>query len=170
MKKPSLLLLPLGLIAGALAFGTGFWLQTRFHPVGSTGAGVELDWLRREFKLTDTQFARVAELHNAYKPHCAELCQRISDRNQRLRDAVARTNVLTDEIKGLVAETGRTRDECRQAMLGHLYAVAGQMPPDSGQRYLQLMLSATCVLQETRSIDSIQPVQPEAHGSHSHHE
>jgi hypothetical protein len=33
------------------------------------------------------------------------------------------------------------------AMLGHLFAVAREMPPEKGARYLQIMLDATCVLQ-----------------------
>lgn len=168
MKRPFPLLLA-GLIAGGVAFGAMFWLQTRGHHSLSAAPGSELEWLRQEFRLNDAQFARVSALHQAYRPTCADLCRRIAERNERLRAAVARTNVVTEEIRTLVTETGRARDDCRQAMLTHLYAVAAEMPPEAGQRYLQIMLGATCVLQETRSIDAVQPGAGAA-ASHGHHD
>ena len=166
MKHPWLLL-PIGLLAGALAFGAAFWLRTQPQRQAATAPGVELEWLRREFNLSNEVFLRVSELHRNYQPTCAELCRRISDQNRRLRETVARTNAMTDEIRELVSATGRARDDCRQAMLTHLYAVAQEMPPEAGSRYIQIMLAATCVLQEARPIDTI---QPETGGAHRHHE
>ncbi|MDO8348887.1 MAG: hypothetical protein Q7T30_01530 [Planctomycetota bacterium] len=151
MKRPTLLLL-LGIVAGLVAFGIASRLQTSQHRRILDQPAAELAWLRHEYQLSDDQFARVSALHTAYQPTCAELCRRIADANQNLRDAVARTNALTDEIRERVRDTGRTRDDCRQAMLAHLYAVAREMPPDAGRRYLDTMLAATCVLQEARPI------------------
>lgn len=166
MKRPWLLL-PLGLLAGALAFGAAFWLRTQPQRQAAATPGAELEWLRREFRLSDDVFRRVSELHRNYQPTCAELCRRIADQNRRLREAVARTNAMTDEIRELVTATGRARDDCRQAMLTHLYAVAREMPAEAGNRYIQSMLAATCVLQEARPIDAaLQPGAGEAHGHH----
>lgn len=166
MKRPWLLL-PLGLLAGAIAFGAAFWLRTQPQRQAAAAPGAELEWLRREFQLSEDVFRRVSELHRNYQPTCAELCRRIADQNRRLRDTVGRTNAMTDEIRELVSATGRARDDCRQAMLTHLYAVAREMPPEAGNRYLQIMMQATCVLQEARPIDAI---QPGAGGAHHHHE
>lgn len=166
MKRPWMLL-ALSLLAGALAFGGAFWLTGRAHRFavqpGDTG---ETTWLRREFRLNEAEFARVAKLHNDYKPTCADLCRRINEQNERLRRAALATNVVTPELRELVIETGRVRDECRAAMLAHLYAVAREMPSAEGQRYLEAMLSSTCILQTSRALDS-------AHASaqdHGHHE
>lgn len=166
MNRPWILL-PLSLLAGLLAFGGAYWVTGRAHRAtaveGDTG---ETTWLRREFRLNETEYARVAKLHNEYKPTCADLCRRISEQNEKLRRVALATNAVTPELRELLAETGRVRDECRAAMLAHLYAVAREMPAAEGQRYLEAMLSSTCVLQPSRSLES-------AHASahdHGHHE
>lgn len=166
-------ILTLGLLAGALAFAATFWLKTRHHARPTPAADLELEWLRREFHLPPATFERIVSLHRDYQPTCAELCRRIEDRNARLRDAVARTNILTDEIRALVQETGRVRDECRQAMLAHLYAVSREMPEPAAQRYLQLMLGATCILQDAHPIDTVRPstsTPTSTAGGHGHHD
>ncbi len=169
MNRP-LLLLPLGLLAALLAFGATSWIHTRTTRSEDSSARPELAWLRQEFRLSGQQFDRVIALHEAYQPTCATLCRRIAEQNERLRAAVAGTNTLTDDIRTLVAETGRVRDECRQAMLAHLYAVAREMPPDEGPRYLQRMLTATCVVQEGRTIESAQRQDSGRSSAHAHHD
>lgn len=153
MKRRVFFLL-LGLPAGALAFALAFWIQTRPHRLLLEESAAELAWLRHEFHLTDLEFERVSTLHLAYRPTCELLCQRIADSNRRLREAVAATNTMTEEVLRRIQETGKARDDCRQAMLTHLFAVAREMPPEQGRRYLDVMLAATCVLQETRPLHS----------------
>lgn len=166
MKLRPLSVLAFGLVAGAVAFGSTYWWRTREHRDLLASPGSELAWLRHEFRLTDDQFSRVTKLHTAYQPTCAELCRRIAEQNRRLHDAVLATNAVTPEITALVAETGRVRDACRAAMLAHLYAVAREMAPEEGRRYLNLMLTKTCVLQAPRSIDSALS----GHDDHALHE
>ena len=153
MKRPLPALL-VGLLLGALAFGLVYWLQTRTHRSLRREPSAELAWLRHEFQLSPAEFARVVELHQNYRPTCAELCRRIEEQNRRLQDAVLATNAMTPEIRQLVTETGQARDACRQAMLTHLYAVAREMPPEQGRRYLALMIDSTCVLEAVRPLDA----------------
>ena len=159
--RPSVVL-GAGLVAGLLAFGGAYWWQTHPRPEPHTGAPSELAWLRYEFALTDAQFARIATLHSEYRPTCAELCRRIAENNRRLQEAVLATNTVTPEIRTLLAETGRVRDDCRAAMLAHLYAVSREMSPEQGRRYLDSMLRETCVAQSPRSIETV-------HSQHDHH-
>lgn len=154
VKLSPLTLFPAGLLAGAIAFGTASWWQRRDHGQGADSSRSELEWLRREFHLSEDQFRRIASLHAGYQPTCAELCRRISEQNRRLQAAALGTNQLSPEVAALVAETGQVRDQCRAAMLAHLYAVAREMPPEEGRRYLGMMLTETCVLQSPHPIQA----------------
>ncbi len=162
MKRP-FLLLPLGLLAGCLTFGMAHWWTTREPRALAREPRSELGWLRREFHLDDDRFARVVALHEAYRPTCAELCRRIADQNRRLEETALASSSMDTNLAALVSETGRVRDDCRRAMLAHLYSVAAEMPPAQGRRYLELMLSRTCVLQPTHNVG-------DAHAhAHAHH-
>src|SRR5690606_23477157 len=88
--------------------------------------------------------------HESYEPVCDELCLRVAAASERLRRAASSTNRVTEDIRRLVAESGRARDDCRLAMLDHLYRVAAELPPEAASRYLDMMLSATCVIERTR--------------------
>ena len=151
MRKPWVPLL-LGLLGGVLAFGVAYWSMTREPRAAMRGPDAELAWLRAEFPMSDAEFQRVVALHREYLPTCGELCRRIAEQNARLQAAVLGSKEVTPEIARLVVETGRVRDECRKAMLGHLYAVAREMPPESGRRYLERMLAATCVVEQGHTI------------------
>ncbi len=44
----------------------------------------ELEWVKKEFQLSDEQFAKVRELHIGYRPKCTEMCRRISEAQNKL--------------------------------------------------------------------------------------
>ncbi len=157
MRTRALTLLPVGLLAGALAFGAASWWKRREHRQLLDSPRSELAWLRHEFRLSEAQFQRIESLHSDYQPTCAEFCRRIAEQNRRLQQAALGTNRLSPEVAALVAETGRVRDECRSAMLFHLYAVSREMSPEEGRRYLSLMLTETCVIQSVRPLQSPLP-------------
>jgi hypothetical protein len=162
------MLLPVGLGLGLLGFVLSYWVVTHEPRTRLQGPSAELGWLQHEFQLTPAQFEKVAALHQAYRPRCADLCRRIHEQNRRLEEAALKTNAATAELRELVLETGRARDECRQAMLEHLYAVAREMPPEASTRYLRLMLSSTCVIEEARTVQEVHTSG--AHAADPHHE
>lgn len=102
-----------------------------------------LAWLQQEYHLNDAQFARVCELHDAYRPTCMEMCRKIDAKNAQLQKLLAATNVITPEIKQALAETAEIRAECEAAMLEHFYKVAQTMPPEQGKRYLEWVQQET---------------------------
>lgn len=165
MKRPSRVLL-LGLVAGLAAFAFASRLQTQPHRRLLRAPASELAWLRHEFDLSDDQYRRVLALHQAYQPTCADLCRRIDESNRRLRDAIARTNAVTEEVRAALLATGQARDACRQAMLAHLFAVAREMPAEAGRRYLDAMLAQTCVVQEARPVHAAPASDSDPHRHH----
>jgi len=131
--KPLAVLLLLVLAVAATAYGV-----TRY--LGSRQTEDQWTWLRREFRLSDAQFARVRALHEAYQPVCADHCARIMaahERLTRLEQSGARTSPA---YAAALAEWQALCRECNQATLQHLEKVAREMDPDAGRRYLDLML------------------------------
>src|SRR5258708_36581092 len=101
------------IIGGLLLAGTGYaciyltcTASQRFVGKNEKPA---LAWLRQEYQLSDAQFARVRELHEAYHPRCLEMCRKIDEKNGRLRELLATTNVITLEIKQTLAQAAQLR-------------------------------------------------------------
>jgi len=102
-----------------------------------------LAWLQLEYQLSDAQYARLRQLHEAYRPECMEMCRRIDTKNAQIQELLARTNLVTPEIQQALAESAQLRTECQAAMLAHFYEVARTMPPEQGKRYLAWMQQET---------------------------
>jgi hypothetical protein len=135
MKKGALIVL-LGLVVGTAAFTCFYYVGTASSREMMREPQPELAWLKKEFHLTDVEFARISKMHKAYLPQCAERCRRIAEQKQQLEHLLATTATLTPEIQNLLLERARTRAECETEMLKHFLAVSQTMPPDQGRRYL----------------------------------
>lgn len=136
MKKGVFILL-LGIVMATAAF-TGFYYSGT-APCRSLmrEPEPELAWLKREFHLSDAEYARVTELHAQYLPRCAERCRRIEDQTAQLRRLLHATPTITTEVRTLIAQRATLRAECEAEMLEHFLAVSRSMPPAEGQRYLE---------------------------------
>lgn len=97
----------------------------------------ELAWLKKEFHLSDAEFARITRLHAAYLPQCAQRCLRIAEQNRQLEQLLSQASSVTPEIQNLLAERAKTRADCEAEMLNHFLEVSRAMPPDEGRRYLE---------------------------------
>ena len=135
MKKSALILL-LGLLVCAAAFSGFYYLGTVRCRDMMRAPKPELAWLKKEFKLSDAEFARISQLHEAYLPQCRERCMRIKEQNQKLKQLLSQSETVTPEIQNLLAERAKTRAECEAEMLKHFLEVSRTMPPQQGQRYL----------------------------------
>ena len=126
-----------------VAYACVYVHATSFQRSIERNARPELTWLQHKFQLTDAQFARVMELHNAYAPKCKEMCRLVDAKNSHLQKLLAATNVVTPEIKQGIAEAAEVRAECQTAMLDHFYKVVQTMPPEQGRRYLEWVQQET---------------------------
>ena len=147
MKK-GLLILALGLALAAGAYGCVYFFCTSSARNLERSSQPELAWLKEEFKLSDSEFKRISELHAAYLPQCAELCRQVDAQNQRLKALLATNNQVTDEIQAAIAESSRLRGECQSNMLNHFYEVSRTMPPEQGRRYLDWVQERTFLTSE----------------------
>ena len=134
------LLVVLLAVAGALC---GYAIYFRYATAASQAMlaqpGGEMEWLRREFHLTDAQFARIREMHREYAPTCGLMCAKIAAANARLDTLIDASGAVTPEIAAALQTSATVQEECRLALLGHVYAVAAEMPPADGARFRRMM-------------------------------
>ena len=149
MKRVWLILLA-GLCLGVAGY-MGFYLAATARGRALTaGSHPELEWLKTEFHLDDTEFTRICGLHEAYVAGCAERCHKIDMKNEELRELLASTNRVTPEIERTILEATQLRAECQKQMLAHFYEVSQTMPPAQGKRYLAWVQERT-VLSDSHS-------------------
>lgn len=147
MRKGTTILLA-GLVLCAAGFcGVYYWGTAPVRGL-LRGPQPELAWLRREFNLSDAEFARITQLHEAYLPQCRERCRLVERQNERLGQLLAQADTVTPEIRTLLAERATIRAECEAEMLKHFLAVSRTMPPEEGRRYLAWIVQQT-LLQAT---------------------
>lgn len=128
------------LLVALVAYGLFFKTATREpHALLQTSGG-ELEWLRREFKLTDAQFTRIRTLHENYEPTCEKLCARVRAANEHLDQVVHANQTFTPAVAEALKACTAVQEDCRLAMLGHIYAVGAEMSPENGARYVRMML------------------------------
>jgi len=163
--RRSLLILLLVLLAGAAIAGTSYLLGRRICARQLAVSSDDLDWLRREFRLSDAEMQRIRKLHEGYQPKCHENCARIAAKKTELRAELDRGRGMTPEAQQKLAEVAALRAQCQANMLGHFYEVSQAMPPEPGRRYLAEMQRLTLGFHEqienTMSGDTSSP-----HGHH----
>jgi hypothetical protein len=129
------------LAVGLIAFYACNFLATRELRAMAQAPNGELQWLRREFHLSDAQFKNIEGLQSAYAPVCDEMCRRIMEANSKVGQLVSDNREVTPELGAAIREAGVVQQDCRRQMLAHIYRVSAQMDPAEGQRYLRMMKS-----------------------------
>ena len=136
------------ILIGALAIGTaifaGSYVTARHATVACCVRPTDnLDWLRTEFHLSAAELARIRDLHEGYRPKCAELCSRIAAKKSELDALLGPSTALTAEAQAKLNELAALRAQCQAQMLQHFVAVSQAMPPAEGRRYLERMKQLT---------------------------
>src|ERR1041385_9284483 len=132
--KRSVLILILGLFVGLCAYCGFYFAGTASRRALLESESPELAWLKKEFNLSEAEFARVVQLHDAFRSDCAAICQRIEAKNEELKELLAKKEHWTAEIEAKLTEAGELRVQCQKNMLRHFLEVSRSMPPDQGPR------------------------------------
>jgi hypothetical protein len=140
MRK-GLLIIALAIAVAAGGYFTYYHCATAPTQAMLSGPEGEMEWLRREYHLADTQFARIQQLHREYAPKCDLMCEKIGKANARLDQLILANKTYTPEVEAAMKEGLTVQGECRQALLMHVYAVSAEMPLADGARYLEMMKS-----------------------------
>jgi hypothetical protein len=163
--RRSLLILLAVLLAGAAIVGTSYLLGCQICARQLNGSGDDLAWLRREFRLSDTEMQRIRQLHEGYLPRCHENCARIAAKKQELQAVLDRAHGMTPEAQQKLAEVAALRAQCQANMLAHFYEVSQAMPPEQGRRYLAEMQRLTLGFHEQIE-NTMSPGTSSPHGHH----
>ncbi|MEI8234585.1 MAG: periplasmic heavy metal sensor [Verrucomicrobiota bacterium] len=137
MQRPLLFLL--ATLAAALAgYGIAYEAATRPAKAMLSAPDCGMAWLRQEYHLTPAQFAKVEQMHADYRPTCAWMCQRIAESREKVDALIAANPAVTPETEAALREWALLQNECRVAMLRHVYAVSAEMSPADGKRYVAM--------------------------------
>lgn len=143
--KRGLFILIAALLAGLAGFAVSRWHSA--DPISESPAAghdssllPELEWLRHEFDLTDEQFAKVSELHFAYRPTCESLCEKIMVSREKVKRLVTGGTRVSPELAEALREHASLHADCQTAMLAHLYETAACLSPEQAKRYLEAMV------------------------------
>ncbi|MGH7945719.1 MAG: hypothetical protein ACREH8_04890, partial [Opitutaceae bacterium] len=132
-------LIALVVVVGATSYAVYYHRVMADLVVTPGGTEAELAWLKREFALAPVQYEQVLKLHHAYRPMCAEHCNRYIAVRRRLDDLLKHQTSWTPEASAAIAEQARIQGECHASMLKYAYDVAACMAPEQGRRYLAMI-------------------------------
>lgn len=156
MKRGGIIFL-LGLLVATCAFAGFYYLGTASSRGLMHEPEPELAWLKKEFKLSDSEYARITRLHEAYLPACRQRCERIAQQDKQLQQLLSTASTVTPEIRSLLAERATTRADCEAEMLNHFLEVSRTMPAEQGRRYLAWVESQSCLhgqaMEQRHSLD-----------------
>ena len=131
-----LVVLGMAAVIGAFCYRVGS--ERELHAAAREGD--PMMWLRAEFRLDETQYARITQLHQNYGKICAEHCRLIQEAMDG-RDTLAAAKPV-DAAK-LAAGEQRVRElesVCERSIEAHVREVAACMPAKEGERYLAMVL------------------------------
>jgi LTXXQ motif family protein len=142
MKRPVLVLL-LG-----LAVGTATHLAYFQHrePIGTDTLEGQLAWMRTELGLTDTQFARIKDLHRASRPRLQAMAAQVALMQVEFAE-FERTRQTTDRVDFLeFARFVESRRDLNQRCLDTtrrlVLASAEVMTPEQRRQFVRLVPTA----------------------------
>ncbi len=141
----------IGLVVALGGYGGLYYTGTASHRSLLHSREPELLWLKKEFQLSDAEFQRVTQLHEAYRPICRENCRRIEEQQAKLQHLLASATEMTPEIKAVMLERARLQAECQSAMLQHFFKVSRTMSPQQGHRYLAWVQTQTVLAEDGMS-------------------
>jgi hypothetical protein len=135
-------ILMVAIVAGFAGFAVIRWQSAPPVVTATHGSSLlpELEWLRREFNLTEEQFAKTSELHLAYRPTCEILCNRVMASHDKIKKLVDTGAQVTPGLEAALRDHAALHVECQTAMLTHLYKTAAQLSPEQAKNYLDAML------------------------------
>lgn len=137
--KNGLLILALALAVAVGGYCTYYRCATAPTQGMLAQPGGGMEWLRREYHLSDAQFARIRQMHSEYAPQCDLMCGKIAKANARLDQITKASTTFTPEVDAAISECVAVQAECRRALLRHAYDVSAEMPAEDGARYLRMM-------------------------------
>jgi len=142
MNRPIITLF-LGLIVGIAAH---FAYYSQHAHIASDTLEGQLAWMKIELRLTDSQFLRIKELHQASHPRLREMAAQVALMHtefaefERTRRTADRVDFL--EFARFVQNRRELNRECLDSTRQLVLASAEVMTPEQRQHYIRLVATA----------------------------
>ncbi len=142
--KPGLLVLLLGAAVGVASHVVYFQLHRPPDPGTLDG---QLSWMRSELQLSDAQYARIRELHQASSPRLLALASQVAQMQAEFA-AFENTRRTTDQVDFIeFAQFVEARRSVNRACLDStrqlVLAAAGEMTPSQREHYFGIVAATT---------------------------
>ncbi len=121
------------------AYQCYFRMATANHSAAIRSHESGLFWLKKEFRLSESEMRAIEEVHQEFLPHCEKLCQLLITTRQRLVMLSQVPGATAAELVELNRELARIEQECFEMTLLNIDRISTLMPPEQGQRYQGLM-------------------------------
>lgn len=143
MKRGGLVLL-LGLVVGVTAHLAYFHFHRPFNPDSLDG---QLAWMKSELQLSDAQFARIRELHEASSPRLRSLAAQVAQMQSEFAafENTRRTSDRVDfiEFAQFVEDRRNISRECLDSTRQLVQASASEMTPAQREHYFGIVAATT---------------------------
>jgi hypothetical protein len=138
--RRGLLVLLLGLVVGVSTHVVYFQLHRPYDPDSLDG---QLAWMKSELQLSDAQFARIRELHEASGPRLRALAAQVEQMRAEFA-AFENTRRATDRVDFIefaqFVETRRNINrECLDSTRQLVMAAASEMTPSQREHYFGIV-------------------------------
>lgn len=142
--KPGLLVLLLGVAVGVATHVVYFQLHRPPDPGTLDG---QLSWMKSELRLSDAQYARIRELHQASSPRLIALASQVAQMQAEFT-AFENTRRATDrvdfiEFARFVEARRAVNRECLDSTRQLVLAAAGEMTPSQREHYFGIVAATT---------------------------
>jgi hypothetical protein len=150
--KHFLLILVLGLIAGV---GSHLAYYRYHEPAPTDTLEGQLAWMKVELKLSEGQFARIKELHQASQPRLRAMAVQVAQMQaefsefEQARRTADRVDFL--EFARFVESRRNLNRECLDSTRQLVLASAEVMTPDQRQQYIRLVASVEPLVESFRN-------------------
>lgn len=127
-------------VAAAATCALGFHFSGDARVKAAVAKRDAMEWLRTDFELTDTQFAKIKQLHESYslvcEKHCMDIMHAVGARNELKASGSPDAAALAAADK----QIEELRRICETAIAAHVRQCAAEMSPAARDRYLALVL------------------------------
>jgi hypothetical protein len=143
MKRGSMILV-LGLAVGVAAHLVYFSLHRPYDPGTLEG---QLAWMKSELHLSNEQFLRIRELHEASSPRLRSLASQVAQMQSEFA-AFENTRRNSDKVDFIefaqfVEDRRNISRECLASTRSLVLAAAGEMTPAQRRQYFGIVAAAT---------------------------
>ena len=133
-------------LGAAIGLGTHFTYFRLHEPAPTNTLDGQLAWIKTELQLTDAQYARVRELHQASSPRLRAMAAQVAQLQvefaefEKLRRSSDRVDFL--EFARFVETRRQISQACLDSTRQLVLATAEVMTPQQRARYIRLVATA----------------------------